>query len=81
MQKKNIGSIRQQAQDQIVGQGLAVNNRRVQQFVNDTANINQYAPIMTEEQVAQSNAAFEKRANILVNLAQVEDRYKDAQNG
>lgn len=74
---ENIDTIRQQAQGQLLGQGLNTNNQRLNNFANDTARVNQYANLMSDEQIRKSNELIEQRIQVLNELTGAEQAYKE----
>ena len=72
---QNVMQARQVAMNQLAGQGINTGDKRVVQFANDTARINQYSPSMNNEQVQRSNELLKQRETSLTTLLQKEEKY------
>ena len=69
------------AKAQLNGAGVNAENKNVQRFVTDIAQLNQYAGIMSDEQIQKSNAMLEKRTQSLIQLDEVEKKYSQTVTG
>lgn len=79
--KANVEANVANAKAQLSGAGLNANDKNMQRFVTDTARLNQYAGIMSDEQIQKSNAILEKRTQSLIHLDEVEKKYSQTVTG
>ena len=70
----------QQAQAQLAGKGLNINNKDVMALANNNANILQYAPSMNNEQIEKSNGLFERQMGLFKQLSAAEETYTQTSN-
>lgn len=77
---ENIQEARDFARLQLRGKGLRTNDARLQEFAQDTAGINQYAHLMNDEQLRQSNQLIQDRIQVTNQLSAAEEREEEAAN-
>ena len=76
---QNVQNAQAMAAAQLQGKGLVTNNARLNAFANDTARVQQYAPMMNDEQIRKSNELIEQRVQILNQLSAAEQQQKTAE--
>ena len=79
--KSNVDANVANAKAQLAGAGLNSSDKNMQRFVTDTARLNQYAGIMSDEQIQRSNEMLEKRTQSLIQLDEVEKKYSQTVTG
>ena len=78
--QKNIENARLMAQAQLRGEGLNIDNARTNKLANNVANMNQYANLMNEEQIRQSNELLQQAVQIENDYAAATEKATQIQN-
>lgn len=78
---ENIRSAQSLAQNQLARQGLSVSDERTKNFANDIASVNQYAGIMNEEQIRNTNSLIQERTEVELQLSSIVEKRQKLENG
>lgn len=65
------------AKAQLAGQGLNVDNKQVMDLANNRAQITQYAPSMSNEQIENANQLWQKQTETFQQLIAAETQYEE----